>query len=230
MYNNHKVSVIIPVLNEEDSIKNVIRDIPSSVDEIVVVDNGSKDQTKIRAKEAGVIVADQPQRGYGSACLKGLSIVQDPDIVVILDGDYSDYPDQMTRLLDPIVNNQADFVIGSRVLGNYEKGSLTPQQYWGNVLATTLMRWFFRFRFTDMGPFRAIRYCDIKKMDMTDPNFGWNVEMQVKAIRQGLRILEVPVDYRNRIGQSKISGTVIGTIKAGSKIIATIFYYVFVRK
>lgn len=227
MYNNHKISVIIPALNEEGSITRVINDIPQGIDEVILVDNGSVDQTVQHAQAVGARVVFQEQRGYGNCCLKGLASVTDPDIIVILDGDYSDYPEQMPRLLDPIINKGFDFVIGSRVLGQREQGALTPQQYWGNRLATLLMKVFFNYEFTDMGPFRAIRFECIQAMNMEDQNFGWNVEMQVKALRHGLKIKEVPVDYRRRIGQSKISGTIIGTIKAGFIIMRTIFYYAF---
>ena len=231
MLNNHKISVVIPAFNEERSIGLVIDDLPkNSIDEIIVVDNASTDHTAQEALMHGAKVLHEPRPGYGAACLKGLSAIHDADVVVILDGDRSDYPEQVTRLLEPIVADEADFVIGSRVLGKRETGSLSPQQYFGNKLAGFLIRVLFGHHFSDMGPFRALRFSSLKSLNMVDKNFGWNVEMQIKAIRKGLRIKEVPVDYRRRIGHSKISGTVSGTIKAGVKIIGTIFYYAFVDK
>ena len=226
MFNHKKVSVIIPAFNEQESIPKVIKDIPKNIaDQIIVVNNGSTDKTKEAAEGLGVQVMDEPRRGYGAACLKGLSGLNGSDIVVILDADYSDYPQQMEDLIGPIANNQADFVIGSRVLGKREQGALAPQSYWGNKLAAFLIKRLFNFKFTDMGPFRAIRADSLRSLKMEDKNFGWNVEMQIKALKQGLRIKEVPVDYRKRIGTSKISGTISGTVKAGSKIIFTIFKY-----
>lgn len=230
MFKGKKVSVIIPAFNEEGSIAKVIRDIPGGIaDEVIVVDNGSRDATAEESAKNGAVVLTENFRGYGAACLRGLNSIQDTDIVVILDADYSDYPGQMPRLVGPIADDEADLVIGSRVLGRREKGALAPQAYWGNKLAAFLIWLFFKYRFTDMGPFRAIKYGALKRLGMEDSDFGWNVEMQVKAIRQGLRIKEVPVDYRKRIGRSKISGTLSGTIKAGSKIIWTIFKYVFIK-
>lgn len=226
MFNNKRISVLIPAFNEEKSIARVIKELPKGfVDEIVVIDNGSTDATREVALRQGTKVVEERRRGYGSACLKGLASIGETDIVVILDGDYSDYPEQITRLVEPIASGKADFVIGSRVLGETEDGALTPQQYWGNKLAVFLIYRIFSYRFTDMGPFRAIRFESLKNLNMTDKDFGWNAEMQVKAVRYGLKIIEVPVDYRRRIGKSKISGTITGTIKAGSKIIFTIFKY-----
>lgn len=230
MPENKKVSVIIPVFNEETSIAKVIAEIPKNVaDDIIVVDNGSTDNTAVRAKETGARLFREELLGYGAACLKGLTQVDGADIVVILDADYSDFPEQMDRLVRPIVNEEADFVIGSRIMGKRQPGSLAAQAYWGNKLACFLIYLFFGHKFTDMGPFRAIRLSSLRRLKMEDKNFGWNVEMQVKAIRAGLRIKEVPVDYRKRIGHSKISGTLSGTLKAGAKIIFTIFKYVFKR-
>jgi len=228
MYKGKRISVIIPALNEGASIAKVIDEIPERLaDEVIIVDNGCADNTAAEAVRSGARVVKESVRGYGASCLRGLSEVHSPDIIVILDGDHSDFPDQMTRLVDPIANDEEDFVLGSRTLGHCEPGALTPQQYWGNKLAALLMKFFFGFAFTDMGPFRAIRFSDLQSMNMEDKNFGWNIEMQVKAIRHGLRIKEVPVDYRKRIGFSKISGTLSGTLKAGVKILYTIFLYLF---
>lgn len=230
MLNNKRISVLIPAFNEEKSIARVISELPQGlVDEIVVVDNGSTDATREAARRGGARVVDEPRRGYGSACLKGLASINNTDVVVILDGDHSDYPEQITRLLEPIAGGNADFVIGSRVLGLREDGALTLQQCLGNKLAVFLIHRLFGHKFTDMGPFRAIRFESLKSLKMTDKNFGWNVEMQIKAIKSGLKIKEMPVDYRKRIGASKISGTISGTIKAGAKIIFTIFKYAVMK-
>ena len=226
MLNNKRISVLIPAFNEERSIAQVIKELPGDiVDEIVVVDNASTDATQEVALRSGAKVVEEPHKGYGAACLKGLASIKETDILVILDGDHSDYPEQITMLVKPIAAGEADFVIGSRILGKREDGALTSQQYWGNKLAVLLIHRLFGYKFTDMGPFRAIRFESLKSLGMTDKTFGWNVEMQIKAIKNGLRIKEVPVDYRKRIGVSKISGTVSGTIKAGAKIIFTIFKY-----
>lgn len=219
---------MIPAFNEEKSIAQVIKELPKDiVDEIVVVDNASTDATQEVALRNGAKVFEEPHRGYGAACLKGIENIDNTDIVVIIDGDHSDYPEQITRLLEPIAGGNVDFVIGSRILGLREDGALTPQQYWGNKLTVFLIHRLFGYKFTDMGPFRAIRFECLKSLNMTDKTFGWNVEMQIKAIKNRLRIKEVPADYRKRIGISKISGTVSGTIKAGIKIIFTIFKYTF---
>jgi len=226
MLNNKRISVLIPAFNEERSIAQVIKELPGYiVDEIVVVDNASTDATQEVALRSGAKVVEEPHKGYGAACLKGLASIKETDILVILDGDHSDYPEQITMLVKPIAAGEADFVIGSRILGKREDGALTSQQYWGNKLAVLLIHRLFGYKFTDMGPFRAIRFESLKSLGMTDKTFGWNVEMQIKAIKNGLRIKEVPVDYRKRVGVSKISGTVSGTIKAGAKIIFTIFKY-----
>ena len=222
-----KASIIIPAVNEAGSIGLVIDEIPrQDVAEIVVVDNGSTDDTASVAKQAGARVVKEARPGYGSACLKGLSSLGDEsEIVVILDGDHSDYPEDLPALLSPIEKGEADFVIGSRVLGQREQGSLQWNQRFGNALACNLIRWLYGFTFTDMGPFRAIRRECMDALQMSDTTFGWNAEMQAKAIIHGLVILEVPVRYRKRIGRSKISGTVKGTILAGWKIIGTILKY-----
>ena len=224
------VDVIIPAFNEEEAVGHVVRDIPTElVREVVVVNNASSDRTRQRAEEAGATVLDQPLRGYGNACLMGIAHLRDkerrPDVVVFLDGDHSDHPEELPRLLAPIAEGQADLVIGSRALGTRERGSMTPQQVFGNRLACTLMRWLYGVHYTDLGPFRAIRWEALEHLGMEDRNYGWTVEMQVKAARQQLPYAEVPVDYRRRIGFSKVSGTVKGTIMAGYKIIATIFKY-----
>ena len=224
------VDVIIPAFNEEEAVGHVVRDIPTElVREVVVVNNASSDRTRQRAEEAGATVLDQPLRGYGNACLMGIAHLRDkerrPDVVVFLDGDHSDHPEELPRLLAPIAEDQADLVIGSRALGTRERGSMTPQQVFGNRLACTLMRWLYGVHYTDLGPFRAIRWEALERLGMEDRNYGWTVEMQVKAARQRLPYAEVPVDYRRRIGFSKVSGTVKGTIMAGYKIIATIFKY-----
>ena len=224
------VDVIIPAFNEEEAVGHVVRDIPTElVREVVVVNNASSDRTRQRAEEAGATVLDQPLRGYGNACLMGIAHLRDkerrPDVVVFLDGDHSDHPEELPRLLAPIAEGQADLVIGSRALGTRERGSMTPQQVFGNRLACTLMRWLYGVHYTDLGPFRAIRWEALERLGMEDRNYGWTVEMQVKAARQRLPYAEVPVDYRRRIGFSKVSGTLKGTIMAGYKIIATIFKY-----
>ena len=225
-----KTDVIIPVYNEERSIGLVIGDIPKDdVNEIVVVNNLSTDNSADVAKNAGATVIDQDQRGYGNACLKGIEYINSksdkPDIVVFLDGDYSDHPEELPLLLKPIVEEDYDLVIGSRVTGRQEKGAMLPQAVFGNLLATFLIRLFYGYRFTDLGPFRAIKYDSLISLGMEDKTFGWTVEMQVKALKKGLKCTEVPVSYRKRIGVSKITGTLTGTVKAGYKIIWTIFKY-----
>ena len=226
MYKGHKISVIIPALNEEKSIPLVINDLPKDiVDEIIVVDNGSSDNTADAAERAGALVVKEEMKGYGAACKRGIANAESGDITVILDADYSDYPDRINLLLDPVIDQNYDLVLGSRTLGNTEKGSLTLPQIFGNRLATSLMALVTGFKYTDMGPFRAIKTQKLKDLHMTDKNYGWNVEMQIKAVKHGLRIKEVPVDYRNRIGNSKISGTISGIIKAGIKIIYSVFKY-----
>lgn len=223
MRNQNRVSVIIPVLNEETSIGKVLSAIPPWVDEVVVVDNGSTDRTAEVARSHGARVVVEDRRGYGSACLAGLKSLSDPDVVVFLDGDFSDDPGEMALLVDPIASGEADLVIGSRGLGNREPGALTPQARFGNWLACKLIRWLWKVQYTDLGPFRAIRASALRRLGMHDPNYGWTVEMQIKATRFNLRVREVPVCYRRRIGKSKISGTVKGVLGAGSKILSTIF-------
>jgi len=231
MHHNPKISVIIPALDEEESIGQVLNDIPGEiVEEVIVVDNGSSDNTVTVSKGLGANVILEPLKGYGAACLKGISILkQDTDIVVFLDADYSDYPQDLHTVVKPIINDNADMVIGSRMSGEREKGALLPQAIFGNKLATFLIRLFWGFKYTDLGPFRAIKYRDLLALNMTDKNFGWTVEMQIKALKKRLRIVEVPVRYRKRIGKSKITGTFSGTVRAGVKIIYTIFKYGFLK-
>ena len=224
------IDVIIPAYNEEESIGFVVRDIPKElVRDIIVCNNNSKDSTAEVAKNAGAVVVDQPRPGYGSACLKGMKYIADkpkaeqPDIVVFIDGDYSDYGEEMTDVVRPIIEGDYDMVIGSRALGDSEKGAMQPQQIFGNWLATSLIRLFYGYEFTDLGPFRAMKYDKLLALEMADPDFGWTVEMQVKAAKMKMRCIEVPVRYRVRIGISKVSGTIRGTILAGHKILWTIF-------
>lgn len=223
MRNDSTVSVIIPAFNEEESIGKVIAAIPEWVDDIIVVDNASTDGTAEAAGSAGARIVPESRPGYGSACLAGIAALDDPDIVVFLDADFSDHPDEMDRLVDPIVEGRADIVIGSRVLGTREPGALVPHARFGNLLACTLIRLFWGAKFTDLGPFRSVRRSTLEMLDMRDTNYGWTVELQVKAARDGFSIIEAPVSYRRRIGRSKISGTVKGTVLAGTKILSTIF-------
>lgn len=222
MRSDHSIGVVIPAQNEADAIARVIGDIPAWVDRIVVADNGSSDDTVAIAESCGAIIAREPRSGYGAACLKGIAAVGDMDVIVFLDGDYSDHPEQMERLVDPVVSGEADLVIGSRVTGNADPGSLTVPQRFGNRLACFLMRHIWGSRFTDLGPFRAIRRSALEVIGMEDRAFGWTVEMQIKAIEHGLKTHEVPVDYRPRIGVSKVSGTVRGTVLAGTTILRII--------
>lgn len=222
-----EIYVIIPAFNEALSIDKVIREIPSFVKEIIVVDNNSNDKTAQIAAESGATVLKEHRQGYGFACLTGIAYLEkkSPDIVVFLDADYSDYPEEMGLLLEPILVNDIDMVIGSRALGKRENKSMTPQQLFGNWLATRLMYLFFKVKYTDLGPFRAIKYHQLIAMKMQDTTYGWTVEMQLKAAKMGMKITEVPVSYRQRIGVSKVSGTVKGTIMAGYKILGWIFKY-----
>lgn len=224
------VAVIIPAINEEESIGKVLGDIPMShIYEVIVVDNGSVDNTSQEASKRGATVLLEDKKGYGHACLRGInylrSVQYNPDIVVFLDGDYSDYPEEMLSLISPIIEEDVDMVIGSRALGNRATGSMMPQQIFGNWLATTLIRWSYGANFTDLGPFRAIKFDKLLALDMVDTTYGWTVEMQIKAAKQNLCCREVPVSYRKRIGTSKVSGTIKGTIGAGYKILATIAKY-----
>lgn len=228
MPNQPIIDVIIPAYNEESSIAHVVNDIPKDlVRDIIVCNNNSSDDTSEVARQAGAVVVDQPVPGYGNACLKGMEYVHNndvhPDIVVFLDGDYSDHPEEMELLIKPIVEDGQELVIGSRALGAMENGAMMPQQIFGNWLATTLIRLFYKYEFTDLGPFRAITYSKLLEINMQDRDFGWTVEMQVKAAKMRLKCMEVPVTYRKRIGVSKVSGTIRGTILAGHKILWTIF-------
>ena len=221
-----KISVIIPAYNEEESLPHVLKDLPQDrLHQIIVVDNRSTDRTAEVARENGAAVVHEKRQGYGQACLAGMSALDNPDIVVFLDGDYSDFPEEIDLLIEPIVKGEADFIVGSRMILKESRKALLPQARYGNQLAVFLIRLFFGYRFTDLGPFRAIRYESLQAIRMRDKNFGWTVEMQIKAVQNGLRIREVPVRYRMRIGVSKITGTVSGTLKAGVKIIYTIFKY-----
>ncbi|PTM11978.1 MAG: UDP-glucose--dolichyl-phosphate glucosyltransferase [Bacteroidetes bacterium] len=225
------IKVIIPAYNEADSIAHVIKDIPKIVDEIIVVSNNSIDDTEINAKKAGATVLTESQKGYGYACLKGMDYVSKqetkPDIIVFLDGDYSDYPDELTKIVQPIIKDDVDFVIGARVKRLRQQGSMTMPQIFGNWLATSLMRILFGSKFTDLGPFRAIKYNKLLALNMEDKTYGWTIEMQLKALKRKYSYVEIPVNYRNRIGVSKVSGTVKGAIFAGIKILNWIFKYSF---
>ena len=217
------VKVVIPAQNEEKAIGKVISEIPDWVSEVIVVDNGSTDKTAEVAEEHGAQVISVPVAGYGRACLGGIAAAGDYDILVFLDGDASDYPEDMELLVKPIRDGEADMVIGSRVLGDLETGALTPQQRFGNALACWLIKIIWKHKYTDLGPFRAISKEGLEKLNMEAPTFGWTVEMQIRALKQGLRCQDAPVRYRKRIGKSKISGTVKGVIMAGAYILGTIF-------
>lgn len=224
---------MLPALNEEAALPLVLAELPPGVvTRIVVVDNGSTDRTAEVAREAGAEVVSEPRRGYGRACLTGIARLLDgpeglgdDDVIVFLDADHSDYPEDITALVEPIVRREADFVIGSRILGGATMDALLPQAWFGNRLATGLMRLFFGARYTDLGPFRALRVGTLRGLHMADENFGWTIEMQLKAHSQGVRTLEVPVRYRARIGTSKITGTLSGTLRAGYKILGWILWW-----
>ena len=222
------VDVIIPAFDEEESLPLVLEAIPQDVvRRVVVVDNGSTDDTAAVATKHGAIVIEEPRRGYGSACLAGLGFVakDPPDVVVFLDADFSDHPEEITRVLAPIVSDGVELVIGSRTIGQREPGALLPQALFGNRLASVLIEMLYGYRFTDLGPFRAIRWDALERIEMEDTNFGWTVEMQVKAAYHRLDTVEVPVSYRKRVGVSKITGTITGSVRAGYKILYTIFHY-----
>ncbi|MCO6493076.1 MAG: glycosyltransferase family 2 protein [Phaeodactylibacter sp.] len=228
--NKPVIDVIIPAYNEEQSIGLVLAEIPRGlVREVIVCNNASTDRTAGVARRGGATVVDQPRKGYGSACLKGMEYLlqkpanEQPGLIVFLDGDYSDYPDEMPALVRPIVEEGYDLVIGSRTLGGRQRGAMTPQQLFGNWLATNLIKLFYGYQFTDLGPFRAIRFDKLLELDMQDKDFGWTVEMQVKAAKKKYKCMEVPARYRKRVGRSKVSGTIRGTVLAGYKILWTIF-------
>jgi len=229
-FNMAIIDVIIPAYNEQCSVGKVIEDIPEEfVREIIVVNNNSSDETSKNAMKAGATVFNESQQGYGYACLKGIAYCekksQKPDIIVFLDADYSDHPEELSEVVKPIIDNGFDMVIGSRALGKKESGSMTPQQIFGNWLATRLMRIFYGVRYSDLGPFRAIKFDKLLELKMEDKTYGWTIEMQIKAAKLGMKTMEVPVTYRKRIGKSKVSGTVKGTVFAGVKIILAIFKY-----
>jgi len=216
------IDVVIPALNEELALPHVLGDIPRPpVRRVVVADNGSSDATPIVAVDHGAEVVHEPERGYGAACLRALAHLapDPPDIVVFLDGDYSDHPDELPSLVQPILDRRAELVIGSRAMGRAERGSLSSQQRVGNAIASAALRTLYGARYTDLGPFRAIRWDSLQHLQMCDRNYGWTVEMQIKAARRGMRHCEVPVSYRRRIGSSKVSGTLRGSVGAGAKIL-----------
>ena len=223
------IKVIIPAFNEADSIAKVIADIPDIVSEIIVVSNNSTDKTIENAQKTGATVLSEHRKGYGYACLKGMHYIGEqsntPDIIVFIDGDYSDYPEELSKIVAPILNDNIDFVVGARDKKLREEGSMTPQQVFGNWLATFLMKLLFRATYTDLGPFRAIKYEKLLLLQMEDKTYGWTVEMQLKALKKKLTYTEVPVRYKKRIGISKVSGTVKGSIFAGVKILGWIFKY-----
>ncbi len=228
-----RITVIIPAYNEEESIGKVINDIPKNVTEVIVVNNNSNDQTAEKAASAGATVLSEPKKGYGYACLCGLNYIasksEKPNIVVFMDGDYSDYPEELTKIVAPILTNDTDMVIGARTKELRAANSMTPQQVFGNWLATTLMKLFFGATYTDLGPFRAIKYDKLLKLNMEDKTYGWTVEMQLKALKHKFSYIEVPVRYKKRIGVSKVSGTIKGTIFAGIKILQWIFKYTLTK-
>ncbi|WP_405412657.1 glycosyltransferase family 2 protein [Maribacter sp. Asnod1-A12] len=223
------IKVIIPAFNEANSIAHVINELPKTVSEVIVVNNNSTDDTVKNAEAAGATVLTETRKGYGYACLKGLDYVanlsKQPDIIVFIDGDYSDYPEELNKIVAPILEKNIDFVVGARTKALREEGSMTPQQVFGNWLATFLMHLFFGAKFTDLGPFRAIKYEKLKELNMEDKTYGWTVEMQLKILKKKMTYTEVPVRYKRRIGISKVSGTVKGSIFAGIKILGWIFKY-----
>lgn len=221
-----RIAVIIPAYNEEKSIAKVIADIPAGLaDEIVVVNNNSTDGTEREALNAGATVLRESFQGYGASCLKAMSYLESkmPDVVVFIDGDYSDYPEEMALLTDPIIKGNYDFVLGSRVTGKREKGALPLQSRLGSIIAGFLMKIFWKIEYTDLGPFRAVKFDRLLQLNMKDKWYGWTVEMQIKAVKKNLKILELPVSYRKRIGKSKVTGTLKGTVMASVIIIKTIF-------
>ncbi len=229
MLSDRKIAVIIPVLNEEKTLPLVLNDIPGDlVDEVVVIDNGSSDKTPSIAKEWGATLLFESKRGYGYPCLKGIEYLRtkNPDIVAFVDGNYSDYPDEIIKIVEPMVKEDYDLVLGSRVMGEVEEGALRIPVRFGNLLATTLIRLFYGFKYTDVGPFRAIKFDKLLKLDMND-NLGWTVEMQVKAVKRRYKIAEVPVKYRMGTGKSKFTGNVKGILVVGFRILRAVFKNLF---
>ncbi|RJQ42740.1 MAG: glycosyltransferase family 2 protein [Nitrospiraceae bacterium] len=229
MFQDRKIAVIIPALNEEKTLPHVLSDIPQDlVDEVVVVDNGSSDRTSAIAKDKGATILAESRRGYGYPCLRGIEYLKtrNPDIVVFVDGNYSDHPDEISRLVTPMIEEDYDLVLGSRILGKVEKGALRFPVRFGNFLATLLIRIFYGFSYTDVGPFRAIKFDKLLKLDMHD-NLGWTIEMQVKAVKAGFRIVEVPVSYRAGTGKSKLTGNIKGIIIVGYRILRAVFKNLF---
>ena len=223
------IKVIIPAYNEANSIAKVIQEIPAIVSEIIVVNNNSSDDTAINATRAGATVLNETRKGYGYACLRGMDYIakksRKPNIIVFIDGDYSDYPEELNKIVKPILEENVDMVIGARTKALREDGSMTPQQIFGNKLATFLMKLLFGSTFTDLGPFRAIKYEKLLELEMEDKTYGWTIEMQLKALKNKMSYVEIPVHYKKRIGVSKVSGTVKGSIFAGVKILGWIFKY-----
>lgn len=230
MRTDKKINVVIPAFNEEQSIGKVVEAIPKDwIQKVIVVNNNSSDKTQEVAERFGAKVLLEKRKGYGYACLTGIEEAKrsGADIIVFLDGDFSDYPEEIPKVVGPIIDQNMDMVIGSRALGKREKGSMTPQQVFGNWLATRLMKIFYGARFTDLGPFRAIKIEALEKLQMADKTYGWTIEMQIKAAKQNMNFCEVPVRYKKRIGVSKVSGTVKGTVLAGIKITFAVFKYKF---
>jgi len=229
LHNMTDIQVIIPAYNEANSIAKVIQEIPAIVSEIIVVNNNSTDDTAINATRAGATVLNETRKGYGYACLCGMDYIarksRKPNIIVFIDGDYSDYPEELTKIVKPILEENVDLVIGARTKALREDGSMTPQQIFGNKLATFLMKLFFGSTFTDLGPFRAIKYEKLLKLQMEDKTYGWTIEMQLKTLKNKMSYVEIPVRYKKRIGISKVSGTLKGSIFAGVKILGWIFKY-----
>lgn len=222
MRHGQRIAVVIPALNEEQAIGRVISALPDWLDHVVVADNGSTDATANVARMHGATVVHEPRRGYGSACLAAVAAVPEPvDILVFLDADLSDHPEQMDRLVDPVIDDDADLVIGARQAAGGPSG-MTPQQRLGNALACLLISWIWGHRYADLGPFRAVRFSDYGRLAMADRGYGWTIEMQIKALERGIRVRETPVSYRPRIGTSKISGTVVGVVGASARILSVI--------
>ena len=229
-----KIVVVIPAYNEEQSIGKVVNDIPKVwVSDVIVCSNNSIDRTVEVAKKAGAIVLEEEKKGYGWACMKGINFANQmdvkPDIIVFLDGDYSDYPQELPLVVQPIIERNMDLVIGSRALGKQESGSMTFPQRFGNWLSTRMMHLFYGVKYSDLGPFRAMKFDKLLELNMSEMTFGWTIEMQIKAAKQKMNSCEVPVNYKVRIGESKVSGTVKGAVMAGVKILWSIVKYKFVK-